>query len=77
VSERSYRSTVLASALVWFLLGLHAPIVHQVTHHHRMPDTTALVVVALLAIAGVATVLALLRAPASVGRGGGGAPPSE
>ena len=75
MSERSYRSTVLASALVWFLLGLHAPILHQLTHHHRMPDTTVLVVVALLAVAGIAAVLALLRAPAS-GTRGGDAPPT-
>jgi len=61
MSERAYRSTVVASALVWFLLGLHAPVVHQLTHHHRMPDTTVLVVVALLAVAGVVSVVALLR----------------
>jgi hypothetical protein len=61
MTERSYRSTVLASALVWFLLGLHAPVVHQLTHHHRMPDTTVLVVIAVLAAAGVASLLALLR----------------
>jgi hypothetical protein len=61
MSERSYRSTVLASALVWFLLGLHAPVLHQVTHHHRMPDTTVLVVIVGLTVAGVVSVLALLR----------------
>jgi hypothetical protein len=61
MSERSYRSTVLASALVWFLLGLHAPLLHQLTHHDRMPDTTVLVVVAVLAVAGVVSLLALLR----------------
>jgi len=61
MSERSYRSTVLASALAWFLLGLHAPVVHQVTHHHRMPDTTVLVVIAVLLVGGVVSVLALLR----------------
>jgi len=61
MSERAYRSTVVASALVWFLLGLHAPVMHQLTHHHRMPDTTVLVVVALLAVAGVVSVVALLR----------------
>ena len=61
MSERAYRSTVLASALVWFLLGLHAPVMHQITHHHRMPDTTILLVVAVLAVAGVVSVLALLR----------------
>lgn len=61
MSERSYRSTVLASALVWFLLGLHAPMVHQITRHHRMPDTTVLVVMSALAVAGVVSLLALLR----------------
>ena len=66
MSERSYQSTVLASALVWFLLGLHAPMLHQITHHNRMPDTTVLIIMAVLAIAGVVSVLALLRG----GRGG-------
>jgi hypothetical protein len=77
MSERSYKSTVLVSALLWFLLGLHAPVVHQVTHHHRMPDTTVMIVVALLAIAAVVAVLALLRAPMSGARGGRGAAPSQ
>lgn len=66
MTERTYRLTVLASALVWFLLGLHAPMVHQITHHHRMPDTTVLVVMTVLIVAGVVSVLALLRG----GRGG-------
>lgn len=66
MTERAYRSTVLVSALVWFLLGLHAPMVHQITHHHRMPDTTVLVVMTVLIVAGVVSVLALLRG----GRGG-------
>jgi hypothetical protein len=69
MSERSYQATVLASALVWFLLGLHAPILHQITHHNRMPDTTVLIVMAVLAVAGVVSVLALLR-----GGPGGSAP---
>jgi hypothetical protein len=72
MSERSYRSTVLVSALVWFLLGLHAPIVHQITHHNRMPDTMVLVLVAALAVTGVVCVLALLRAPRFGGAGGAG-----
>ena len=70
MSERAYRSTVLASALVWFLLGLHAPMGHQITHHHRMPDTTVLVVIAVLAVLGVVSVLALLRTPRIGGAGG-------
>src|SRR6185369_902446 len=56
MSERSYQATVLASALVWFLLGLHAPMLHQITHHNRMPDTTVLIVMAVLAVAGVVSV---------------------
>jgi hypothetical protein len=75
MSERSYRSTVLASALLWFMLGLHAPLLHQLTHHNRMPDTTVLIAVALLAVAGVVAVLALLRAPS--GTRGGGRPTSQ
>jgi uncharacterized membrane protein len=66
MSERSYRYTVLASALVWFLLGLHAPVLHQITHHNRMPDATVLIIMAVLAMAGVVSVVALLR-----GRPGG------
>ena len=36
MSERAYQSTVVVSAIAWFLLGLHAPVMHQITHHHRM-----------------------------------------
>jgi len=64
MSTSAYRSTVLVSALVWFLLGLHAPVLHQLTHHNRMPDTTVLVVIAVLAILGVVCTVALLRRPA-------------
>jgi len=71
MSVRSYRLTVLGSALVWFLLGLHSPVLHQITHHNRMPDTMVLVVMAALAILGVVCVRALWRAP----RFGGGAGP--
>lgn len=71
MSTSAYRSTVVVSALVWFLLGLHAPpMMHQLTHHDRMPDTTVLVVTAVLAILGVVCMVALLRTP----RLGGGAP---
>jgi cytochrome c oxidase assembly factor CtaG len=73
MSERSYRVTVLVSALVWFLLGMHSPVLHQFTHHNRTPDTTVLVVIAVLAILGIVCVLALWRAP----RFGGGAGPHE
>jgi len=62
MSERAYRSTVVATALVWFLLGLHSPMLeHQITDHHRLHDATFLVIMAVLSVAGVATVVALLR----------------
>ena len=71
MSERFYRPTVLVSALVWFLLGLHAPMLqHQITHRHTTPDTTFLFIMAVLVIAGVVSVLALIR------RGPGGPAPS-
>jgi uncharacterized membrane protein len=67
VSERAYRTTVVASALAWFLLGLHSPMLeHQITAHHRLHDMTFLVIMAVLAIAGIVSVVALLRG----GRGG-------
>jgi uncharacterized membrane protein len=67
MSERAYRSSVVASALVWFLLGLHSPMLqHQITAHHRLHDMTFLVIMAVLAIAGIVSVVALLRG----GRGG-------
>ena len=62
MSERAYRSTVVASALVWFLLGLHSPMLqHQITAHHQLHDATFLVIMVVLAVAGVASVVALLR----------------
>ena len=67
MSERSYRLTVLVSALVWFLLGLHSPM-HQLTHHPH--DTTVLVVIAVLAILGIVCVVALWRAPRFGGEAG-------
>ena len=72
MTERSYRWTVLGSAFVWFMLGLHAPMmVHPFTHHARMPDTTVVVVVAMLGIAGIVCLFALLRG------GVGGTAPRE
>jgi hypothetical protein len=72
MTERSYRWTVLASAVVWFMLGLHAPmIVHPLTHHDRTPDTTVVVIEAMLGLAAIVCLFALLRG------GGGGAAARE
>jgi len=71
MSQRWYRPAVVITTLVWFLLGLHAPsMVHQFAHHGRVPDATVLVLVAALAVAGVACLVALLRAPRFGGAGG-------
>ena len=70
MSEQSYRLTVIACAASWLMVGLHGPVLHQFTHHGRSPGWAMLVAFILLAAAGVATVVALLRfAP------GGGQPP--
>jgi hypothetical protein len=39
MSTRSYRLLVVGCVLSWFLLGMHAPIVHQVAEHGRVPGT--------------------------------------
>jgi hypothetical protein len=61
MSDRSYKLTVIACAASWLMVGLHAPVVHQITHHHRNPGWVMLTAVALLLAAGVATIVALFR----------------
>ena len=63
MSTRSYRLVVLGCMLSWFLLGLHAPIVHQLTSHQHAPHTSVLAAVAVLALCALAGSWALLRAP--------------
>lgn len=58
---RYYRLTVVGCALSWFLLGLHMPVLHQMTHVGYEPHWTVLVIVALLAVAAVASLWMLLR----------------
>jgi uncharacterized membrane protein YuzA (DUF378 family) len=67
MTSRTYRLTVIVCALAWFLVGLHWPIVHQMTAHGRTPAWTILAIIAGLAGAGVASVWALLRAPGQTG----------
>jgi hypothetical protein len=62
-----YRLTVIGSALSWFLVGLHYPLVHQMTHHGHAPQWTVLAVTSLLVVAGVAGLWVLLRAPSRRG----------
>jgi hypothetical protein len=68
---RSYRLTVIGCALSWFLVGLHLPALHEMTHHGRAPQWPALALVSLLAVAAVAGLWALLRTPARGGARGG------
>ena len=60
-----YRLTVVGCAVSWFLVGLHLPALHAMTHHGRAPHWTALAAVSVLAVAAVAGLWVLLRAPAS------------
>lgn len=63
MSTRSYRIVLVACVLSWFLLGMHAPIVHQFVDHGHVPRTSVLVAVACLAAASLAGLVALLRGP--------------
>jgi hypothetical protein len=62
MSTNQYRLTVLFSAFVWFLLGLHAPIVHQVREHGRWPSTGVTLAVVGVLLLALASVVRLWRA---------------
>ncbi|HLM67463.1 MAG TPA: hypothetical protein VK358_08050, partial [Longimicrobium sp.] len=64
MSRRAYQSTVIGCALSWFLVGLHVPALHAITHHGRSPHWSVLSMVALLALGALAGLAVLLRAPA-------------
>ena len=56
-----YRLTVVGCALSWFLVGLHLPALHAMTHEGHAPGTTVLAVVLALGVAAVAGLWLLLR----------------
>ena len=64
MSMRAYQLTVVGCALSWFLVGLHVPALHAITHHGRAPHWSVLTIVALLAVAALGGLALLLRAPA-------------
>ena len=64
---RHYRLTVIGCALAWFLVGLHLPTLHEMTHHGQAPNWTVLTAVSFLTVVAIAGLWALLRAPS---RGG-------
>jgi len=61
MSTSSFRLIVVACALSWLLVGMHAPMVHQFTHHGRIPSASLLIAVTALLVIAVATLVALLR----------------
>jgi hypothetical protein len=63
MTTRTYRLTVVASALTWLLIGLHIPGLHEMMDHGRAPQSKVLIAVAILAAAAVAGLWALLRHP--------------
>lgn len=64
MSMRAYQLTVVGCALSWFLVGLHLPALHEITHHGRSPHWSVLALVALFAVAALGGLAVLLRAPA-------------
>ena len=63
MSMRAYQLTVVGCALSWFLVGLHVPALHQITHHGRTPAWSVLAIIALLAVAALGGLAVLLRVP--------------
>lgn len=63
MSTSYYRLTVVACALSWFLVGLHLPALHEMTHHGGAPHWSVLAIVSLLAAVAVSGLWILLRAP--------------
>ena len=59
--RNSYRLTVLGSALSWLLVGLHASVVHDLTH--ASPRWGLLALTAVLVVLAAAGTWLLLRAP--------------
>ncbi len=63
MSTRHYQFAVFGCMLSWFLLGLHAPVLHQFTHHGRTPSAPMVVVLLILVAGAFAGLVVLLRTP--------------
>lgn len=65
MSTRTYRLTVIGCALAWFLVGLHIPALHGMTHDGQTTHWDVVAITLLLGIGAVAGLLVLLRRPTS------------
>ena len=61
MSARYYRLTVVGCALAWFLVGLHIPALHQMTHNGQAPHWGVVAITLLLGMGAIAGLWALLR----------------
>ncbi len=61
MTTAGYRTAVIGGAIAWFMLVLHAPIVHQIMDHGQLPSLSVSIAVAILVLAAVASVWVLLR----------------
>lgn len=64
MSTRYYRLTVVACAVLWLMVGLHLPVLHQIIDHGRVPSPGVLTALILNTVLAVAGLWILLRAPA-------------
>ena len=60
MSVQFHRLAAVVCAAMWFLLGMHAPLVHTVMHHGRTPGWSVLAMVALVGVVAVAALVVLL-----------------
>jgi hypothetical protein len=56
-----YRLNVIATALAWFLLGLHAPVVHQIVDHGQRPSVGLMIALSSVTLISLASLIELLR----------------
>jgi hypothetical protein len=61
---RFYRTWLLACVAAWFLIGLHMPAIHEMTHHGQELPASVFGAVVLLALVGMTGLWQLLRLPA-------------
>jgi len=63
MSTRAYRAAVVGCMLAWFLLGMHAPVLHRISAHGHTPRAPLLAALVVLAVAAMVGVWTLWRYP--------------